>query len=115
MLITKRQYFFSDPSNTSSDRSREKTGALSKMHNTNEGRSQAIATEINANNIILLRGTKSSENGHILLRNDILKTNLVVEDGDTKLGQVRVGFVAPFVELSCHFKAEIRNKQVVKI
>lgn len=67
------------------------------MHNTNskvvqaaisDNRSQNLATEINGNNIIFLRGAKTSDNGHILLRNDVLKTNFVLEDGDSKLSQV---------------------------
>lgn len=74
------------------------------MHNTNGKIVRAIATaapaenrqitansELNGNNIIFLRGAKTSDNGHILLRADSLnssKTNLVLDDGEAgKLGQ----------------------------
>lgn len=70
------------------------------MHNTNgkivraitnsvnDNRTLSINRELNGNNIILLRGAKSSDNNHILLRTDSLnstKTNLVC---DAKLGQI---------------------------
>lgn len=70
------------------------------MHNTNgkivraitnsvnDNRSLSINRELNGNNIILLRGAKSPDNGHIFLRTDSLnstKTNLVC---DAKLGQI---------------------------
>lgn len=71
------------------------------MHNTNgkivraiansDNRTLSINRELNGNNIILLRGAKSSDNGHILLRTTTTdglssgKTNLVC---DAKLGQI---------------------------
>lgn len=73
------------------------------MHNTNgkivraltgtinDNRSTATG-ELNGNNIIFLRGGKSTDNGHLLLRADALnssaKTNLVLDDGDGKLSQI---------------------------
>lgn len=60
--------------------------------NLNESRTATIsASDLNRGNYILLRGTKSSDNGHILLRTDNLtnsKSGLVLEDGEAKLGQI---------------------------
>lgn len=53
---------------------------------------RATSSELNANNIIFLRGSKSTDNGHLLLRADTLnssaKTNLVLDDSDGKLSQI---------------------------
>ncbi|XP_022907553.1 calmodulin-binding transcription activator 2 isoform X3 [Onthophagus taurus] len=73
------------------------------MHNTNGKIIRAVTTatinnnapgngELNGNNIIFLRGTKT-ENSHLLLRTDALatsstKANLVLEDSDGKLSQI---------------------------
>lgn len=47
-----------------------------------------IQGELNGNNIIFLRGAKSHDNGHILLRTDS-KANLVLDESDgAKLGQI---------------------------
>ncbi|XP_076265400.1 calmodulin-binding transcription activator isoform X5 [Rhynchophorus ferrugineus] len=49
------------------------------------------SNELNANNIILLRSTKTIDGGHILLRTDnIVKNNILVEDGggESKIGQI---------------------------
>lgn len=72
------------------------------MHNTNGKIVRALAgglsdnrtttAELNGNNIIFLRGGKSTDNGHLLLRTDALntttKTNLVLDDGEGKLSQI---------------------------
>lgn len=62
------------------------------MHNTN-GKvrtlsakdARALTGELNGNNIILLRGTKSSESGHILLN---ASGKGLVAGGDAKIGQI---------------------------
>ncbi|XP_063932843.1 calmodulin-binding transcription activator 2 isoform X6 [Zophobas morio] len=72
------------------------------MHNTNAKLVRALTNnlsdsrpsgaEVNRGNIILVRGAKTSDGGHILLRTDSLptsKTSLVLEEGDHgKLGQI---------------------------
>ncbi|GJQ75585.1 hypothetical protein Trydic_g17666 [Trypoxylus dichotomus] len=78
------------------------TSSNNQMHNTNGKIVRALAGslndnrtttgELNGNNIIFLRGGKSTDNGHLLLRADTLnsstKTNLVLDDGEGKLSQI---------------------------
>lgn len=47
-------------------------------------------TELNANNIILLRSTKTIDGGHILLRTEnFVKNNILIDDGgESKIGQI---------------------------
>lgn len=70
--------------------------APTSMHNTNAKiiRTTTTATadlsaELNGNRIIFLRGTKATDNGHILVRSDLLTstktTNLVLDDSDGKI------------------------------
>lgn len=46
--------------------------------------------ELNTNNIILLRSSKTLDGGHILLRTDnLLKNNILLDDGgESKIGQI---------------------------
>lgn len=67
------------------------------MHNTNAKiirtktttTSADLSAELNGNRIIFLRGTKATDNGHILVRSDLLTstktTNLVLDDSDGKI------------------------------
>ncbi|KAF5289535.1 hypothetical protein FQR65_LT11810 [Abscondita terminalis] len=75
--------------NTSNTSAEEKVGSQEKqMHNATNDSNR----ELNGN-IILLRGSKVNENGHILLRTDhlnYLKNNLVVDDSNGKVGQLLV-------------------------
>ncbi|KAF5291168.1 hypothetical protein FQA39_LY14410 [Lamprigera yunnana] len=76
-------------STSSSD---EKANNDKQMHNATASSLSETNRELNGN-IIFLRGSKISECGHILLRTDNLKyskNNLVLEDGNGKVGQLLV-------------------------
>lgn len=53
----------------------------------------AASSDLGRNNFILLRGAKSPDGGHILLRTDNLthsKNNLLLEDTNGKIGQILI-------------------------
>lgn len=70
-----------------------KSGLAAAGSSLNDNNSLNVNRELNGN-IILLRGSKITENGHILLRTDSLnslKNNLVVESSDGgKVGQLYI-------------------------
>ncbi|XP_044272246.1 calmodulin-binding transcription activator 2 isoform X6 [Tribolium madens] len=91
-----------NPNNSISSQVKE-TKNDKPMHNTNAKLVRALTNnltesrpsgaEVNRGNIILVRGAKTSDGGHILLRTDSLPTSkttsLVLEEGDHgKLGQI---------------------------
>ncbi|KAH0811413.1 hypothetical protein GEV33_011378 [Tenebrio molitor] len=94
-------FLFPDPNNSTSSQVKE-TKNDKPMHNTNAKLVRALTNnltesrpsgaEVNRGNIIFVRGAKTSDGGHILLRTDSLqtsKTSLVLDEGDHgKLGQI---------------------------
>ncbi|RZC31852.1 hypothetical protein BDFB_001173 [Asbolus verrucosus] len=90
-----------DPNNPTSSQVKE-TKNDKPMHNTNAKLVRALTNnltetrpsgaEVNRGNIIFVRGAKTSDGGHILLRTESVpasKTSLVLEEGDHgKLGQI---------------------------
>ncbi|XP_050304910.1 calmodulin-binding transcription activator 1 isoform X3 [Anthonomus grandis grandis] len=72
------------PSSTSKPSDKQMPNTTPKIIRTING------TELNTNNIILLRSTKSLEGGHILLRTDnLVKNNILLDDGgESKIGQI---------------------------
>ncbi|KAK4875874.1 hypothetical protein RN001_012296 [Aquatica leii] len=78
--------------NTSSTSLDEKVESNEKQMHDASGSLNDSNRELNGN-IILLRGSKLTENGHILLRTDnlnYLKNNIVVDDSNGKVGQLLV-------------------------